>query len=364
MIPLTTQAATAEDIAGRLYEAMLGGYDLFAVYIGDQLGFYRSLAADGPATSAHLAERTATAERYVREWLEQQVVTGFLTVDDPAKPAAERVFSLPEEYEAVFFDPDSFIGMAQGAQIFVGSVTPLPALLEAFRTGDGVPYDAYGPDLAAGQARFSRPMLLRQLAQEYIPVMSDIDARLRSDPPARVADIGMGMGWSSIGLARGYPKIRVDGFDLDAYSVEQANANVVAEGLSDRVAFHYRDAGDPELAGQYDFALAVECVHDMANPVAVLSAMRRLVGPGGTVLIIDERADDVFLPNGADQERSLYGFSILHCLPVGMGDPSSAQTGAVMRPDTFRRYAAEAGFSNVEILPIEHGVFYFYRLTA
>lgn len=361
---MSVQPASADDIAGRLYEAMLGGFDLFAVYIGDQLGFYRSLAADGPATSAQLAERTGTAERYVREWLEQQVATGFLTVDDPANPVNERVFSLPRDYEAVFVDPDSFIGMAQGAQIFVGSVTPLPALLEAYRTGNGVPYEAYGPDLASGQARFNRPMLLRQLAQEYIPVMPDIDARLRSDPPAKVADIGMGLAWSSIGLARGYPKITVDGFDLDEYSVEQANANVAAEGLSDRVVCHCRDAGDPELAGQYDFALAVECVHDMGNPVAVLSAMRRLVGPGGTVLIVDEKADEAFLPNAADQQRVLYGFSILHCLPVGMGNPESAQTGAVMRPDTFRRYAHEAGYSSVEILPSENDAFYFYRLTA
>jgi SAM-dependent methyltransferase len=353
---MSSSMPSAEEVAGRLYGAMLAGFDLFAVYIGDQLGFYHSLASDGPATSAQLAERTGTAERYVREWLEQQVVTGFLSVDDPEKPATERVFTLPPGYEEVFADPDSFIGMAQGAQIFVGSVTPLAQLLEAYRTGDGVPYEAYGADLATGQARFNRPMLLRQLAQEYLPLMPDIDERLRSDPPARLADIGMGLAWSSIGLARGYPKITVDGFDLDAFSVEQANANVAAEGLSDRVVCHCRDAGDPELAGQYDFALAVECVHDMANPVGVLSSMRRLVGPGGTVLIIDEKADEAFLPNAADQQRSLYGFSILHCLPVGMGDPASAQTGAVMRPDTFRRYAAEAGFTNVELL--------FYRLTA
>src|SRR3954447_22232102 len=115
--------------------------------------------------------------------------------------------------------------------------------------------------------------------------MPDVHARLQADTPAKVADIGMGMGWSSIGLARGYPNILVDGFDLDQYSVEQATAIATAEGLSDRAKFHYRDTGDSELAGQYDFALAVECVHDMANPVAVLSAMRRLIVPGGTVLI-------------------------------------------------------------------------------
>ena len=276
----------------------------------------------------------------------------------------ERVFTLPEGYDAVLVDPDSFIGMAQGAQIFVGAVTPLPALLAAFRTGDGVPYDAYGPDLATGQARFNRPMLLHQLVQDYLPVMPDIHSRLQADPPAKVADIGMGIGWSSVALAHGYPKITVDGFDLDAYSVEQANATIAAEGLSDRVTAHCRDAGDPEFAGQYDFALAVECVHDMANPVAVLNSMRKLVGPGGTVLIIDEKADEAFLPHGADQQRMLYGFSMMHCLPVGMGDPTSAQTGAVMRPDTFRGCAAEAGYANVEILPVDNDAFYFYRLTA
>ena len=105
---------------------------------------------------------------------------------------------------------------------------------------------------------------------------------------------------------------------------------------------HARDAGDPELAGQYDFALAVECVHDMADPVAVLGAMRRLVGPGGTVLIVDERVPDAFAPNGDEVERMMYGFSVLHCLPVGMVDKPSVETGTVMRRPTFRRYA-EAG---------------------
>jgi 2-polyprenyl-3-methyl-5-hydroxy-6-metoxy-1,4-benzoquinol methylase len=361
---MSTVSATPDELAGRLYAAMVGAFDIFAVYIGDQLGFYRSLASDGPATSRELAERTGTAERYVREWLEQQAVSGFLTVDDPGKAATERVFTLPAGYEAVFVDPDSPIGMAQGAQGVVGAITPLPALLQAFRTGDGVPYEDYGADMATGQARFNRPMLLHQLAQEYIPAMPDIHARLQADPPAKVADIGMGMGWSSIGMARGYPKIEVDGFDLDRYSVEGANANAAAEGLEDRVHFHYRDAGDPELAGQYDFALAVECVHDMANPVAVLSAMRRLVGPGGTVLIVDEHTEDEFKPNGSDWERFLYGFSILHCLPVGMVDKPSKETGTVMRPGTFREYAAEAGFQKVEILPVDNESFYFYRLTA
>ena len=168
---------------------------------------------------------------------------------------------------------------------------------------------------------------------------------LAADPPARVADIGMGQGWSSIALARGFPTIHVDGFDLDEASVAAAQANAREAGVDDRVTFQVRDAGDPELAGAYDLALAVECVHDMSDPVSVLRAMRRLVGEGGTVLIVDERVPDTFAPNGDAVERMMYGFSVLHCLPVGMVETPSAETGTVMRRPTFHRYAQEAGFT-------------------
>jgi 2-polyprenyl-3-methyl-5-hydroxy-6-metoxy-1,4-benzoquinol methylase len=173
----------------------------------------------------------------------------------------------------------------------------------------------------------------------------------------------MGLGWSSIAIAKAYPNVLVDGFDLDEYSVKAAQANAKTEGVADRVKFEARDAGDPELAGNYDFALAFECVHDMSNPVAVLASMGRLVGKNGPVLIVDEKTEDTFAPHGSEVERLFYGFSILHCLPVGMVEQPSAETGAVMRVDTFKRYATEAGFQNVEILPIENDIFRFYLLT-
>jgi 2-polyprenyl-3-methyl-5-hydroxy-6-metoxy-1,4-benzoquinol methylase len=227
-----------------------------------------------------------------------------------------------------------------------------------------VPYEDYGADLAEGQAGTTRPQFRHLLAQEWIAAMPDIEARLQADPPARVADIGMGLGWSSIAIGHAYPKVQVDGFDLDDASVAAARQNAEAAGVADRVTFHVRDAGDPKLAGRYDFALAVECVHDMSNPVRVLSAMRRLVGQGGTVLIVDEKVADRFTAPGDDVERYMYGFSILHCLPVGMVEQPSAATGTVMRTDTLRRYAEEAGFHKVEVLPVEHDFFHFYRLTA
>jgi 2-polyprenyl-3-methyl-5-hydroxy-6-metoxy-1,4-benzoquinol methylase len=254
--------------------------------------------------------------------------------------------------------------MAPVAQIIMGCVHPLSALLDAYRTGGGVPYEDYGVDLYEGQARSTRPQIVTFLAQEWLPAMPDVDARLRADPPARVADIGMGLGWSSITIAKAYPNVRVDGFDLDDASVRAANANAQASGVAHRVKFEARDAGDPALAGRYDFALAIECIHDMPNPVAVLESMRRLVGESGTVLIVDEKVADTFGAPGEDVERIMYGYSILHCLPVGMVEEPSVATGTVMRESTMRRYATEAGYRAVDVLPIEHDFFRLYRLSA
>ena len=351
-------------LAARLFEATLGAIDLFAVYLGDQLGYYRALAENGPATSAELASRTSTDERYAREWLEQQAVTGILTCENANAPIAERRFRLPEGYEAVLVDPESLSAMTPMAQIFAGCLKPLPQILTAFRSGDGVPYADYGADLAAGQAGMTRPMFHHLLTQEWLPALPDIHSRLQAAPAARVADIGMGLGWSSIALAKAYPQIRVDGFDLDEASVFAARDNAQAAGVSDRVSFHLRDAGDADFAGRYDFAMAVECIHDMADPVSVLKAMRGLVGQGGSVLIVDEKVAERFVAPGDEVERMMYGSSILHCLPVGMADQPSVATGTVMRETTLRQYAAEAGYQATAVLPIAHDFYRFYHLTA
>ena len=360
----SSDAADAEALADRIFESTLAAMDLFAVYLGDRLGYYRALATGGPATSAVLADRTGTNERYTREWLEQQAVTGILTVEGTGD-ATTRRFALPAAYETVLADPDSLLAMAPMAQIFAGCVAPLPAVLDAFRTGGGVPYEDFGPDLAEGQAGTTRPQFRHLLAQEWIPAMPDVLARLQDTAnPSRVADVGMGLGWSSIALARAFPAIRVEGFDLDPASVAAATANAAEAGVADRVTFHAQDAAEAGMDGQFDFALAVECIHDMSDPVSVLAAMRRLVGTNGPVLIVDEKVAETFSAPGDEVERYMYGFSILHCLPAGMAEQPSVATGTVMRVETLRRYAEAAGFGSVEVLPIEHDFFRFYRLDA
>lgn len=332
------------------------------VLIGDRLGLYRAMAGSEGVTPAELAKRTGTHERYVREWLEQQTVAGILEVENEQAEARARRFRLPQAYAEVLSDQDSLNCLAPLTRLVAGAVHPLSALLEAYRTGDGVPYAHYGIDLREGQAGINRAIFLKQLGQEWLPVMPDVHARLLGVPPARIADVGCGAGWSSIGMAQRYPHVQVDGFDLDEASIELARHNAAGARLTDRVQFYLRDAGDPQLAGRYDLVTAFECLHDMSQPVAALRAMRQLAGNAGAVLVVEERVGETFTALGNDVEWMMYGWSILHCLPVGKAEAPSAETGTVMRPDTLRRYALEAGFQSVEILPIDHFFFRLYRL--
>jgi len=154
----------------------------------------------------------------------------------------------------------------------------------------------------------------------------------------------------------------VDGYDVDGPSIELARRNAEDAGIADRVRFHVRDAGAEELAGAYHLVTVFEAIHDLSQPVAVLAAMRRLAAEDGTVLVMDERVADAFAAPGDEVERLMYTYSILCCLPAGLADTPSAATGTVMRTDTLRRYAEEAGYAGLEVLPIEHEVFRFYRL--
>jgi SAM-dependent methyltransferase len=334
------------------------------VHLGDRLGYYRALAGAGEATSAELAAATGTHERYAREWLEQQAVTGIVEVDDPDAAPNERRFRLPPGHAEVLTDRDSLAHVTPMARFGVSLAQTLPAVEEAFRTGGGVPWDEFGMIGRDAQGDANRPVFANLLGSEWLPAMEDVHERLQADPPARVADVACGAGWSSIAIARAYPKVTVDGYDLDASSVELANANVAETEVADRVTVHLRDAADPELAGSYQLVTVFEALHDMSQPVEVLRALRGLVAEDGAVVVMDERVADSFTAPGDEVERLMYTYSVLCCLPVGLADTPSAGTGTVMRVDTVRRYASEAGFADVEVLPIEHEVFRFYRLRG
>lgn len=361
----TLLASQREQFVGRLLDSARGTFDIFAVYLGVRLGLYEALAPDphDGLTSSALASRTETHERYVREWLEQQTVAGIVEVDDETAPAHSRRYRLPAARAEVLTDPDSLDYLAPLPLLLAGAVSPLDRVLDAYRTGGGVPYGEYGSDLREGQAGINRAPFLKQLGDEWLPQIEDVHARLMATPPARIADVGCGAGWSSIGLARSYPAVEVDGFDLDAPSIELARGNAARFGVADRVRFHVRDARDPALGGGYDLVIACECIHDLSHPVEALQAMRRLAADAGTVIVVDERVGERFTAAGNDVEWMMYGWSILHCLPAGLADVPSAGTGTVLRAPVLKRYAEDAGFSAAEVLPIEADFFQFYRLT-
>jgi 2-polyprenyl-3-methyl-5-hydroxy-6-metoxy-1,4-benzoquinol methylase len=354
--------ATPDELVGRLFDAGVAMMDLLSVYIGDRLGLYRALAENGPANARELASRASIDPRYAREWLEQQATTGIIEVNDAGLDPESRSYGLPVGYADVLTDPDSLSSMAPLARSIVACTAVLPQLLTAFRTGGGVPWSAYGADMIEAQGDFNRPWLTRSLGTEYLPAIPDIHERLRADPPARVADVACGAGWAAIAIARAYPKVSVEGFDIDEASIDLARKNALAAGVDDRVTFHGRDAAEPPSPGRYDLAVIVEAVHDLARPVEVLAAIRTSLKPEGSAIVIDEKTPEAFAPPGDVLERLFYGYSILCCLPTALTERPSAATGTVMRPDTLRGYAREAGFGHLEVLDLPHDTMRFYRL--
>jgi SAM-dependent methyltransferase len=361
-VPVAPSTSDTDALVERLFNATIGCLEIATIHIGGRLGFYRALAGHGDATPAELAARTGTAERYVREWLEQQAVAGFLGVDDPVAAPEARRYRLPDEHRPAFVEADDLNYLTPLAGIAVDVILPIERLLDAFRSGDGVPFEAYGPDLVDAIGATNRPQFVNLLA-DWLGAVPDIDARLRATPPARVADVAAGTAESSMAIARAYPTVIVDAIDVDAASVARARAKVAAAGLDGRVRPRCHDASAGRLGGPYDLITVFEALHDMNHPVEALGAMRASLADGGCVLVADERVAERFDPPGDEIERLNYAFSVLHCLAVGLLDPDSAGTGTVIRPATVRAYAADAGFSRVDVLPIEHDFWRFYRLV-
>jgi 2-polyprenyl-3-methyl-5-hydroxy-6-metoxy-1,4-benzoquinol methylase len=357
-------ARAASAVATRFFLAGLATAELMTTYLGMRLGLYTALADAGPLTPGGLAERAGIAPRYAREWLEQQAVSGMVTVHDAGVTADERAYLLPAGHAEALTKPDSPYSVAPMALLPVGGVAAvLPDLLAAFRSGGGVPYASYGGDLRGGQGGLNQAVFRHHLAGWVRRALPDVHRRLAAGDGA-VADVACGTGWSSIALAKAYPRSHVDGYDLDADSVADAQRNAKAEGVSDRVSFHVRDAADPELAGRYALVCLFDALHDMSRPVAVLRACRSLRGDGGAVLLMEPNAQEEFGAPAGEIERFLYAVSVLHCLPVGLAETPSAATGTVLRPSVLRGYAEEAGFTETRVLPVEHRFHRLYRLLG
>ncbi len=351
------ETQTTDQFADRVFGSVIGALDTWAMYVGDKLGLYEHLAASS-STRDELVAATGMHPRYADEWLEHQVTGGVLGVDDHTLAPETRRYHLTPGAREVLADKDSVAYLASFIRLVTAGGIQLPALIDAYRTGSGVSWAQFGEDMRTGQAEMNRPWFLSELGDSWFPSIPDLHDRLEQG--GRVADVGCGEGWSSIGLALAYPGVTVDGYDVDVPSIDAARRHARAYGLEDRVRFHAVDAA--ELNGEYDVVTAFECIHDLPHPVEVLAAMNRLAADDGIVVVMDEAVGDAFGHRTDEIERLMYGFSLFICLPDGMSHPESVATGTVMRPETFGTYAQRAGFSSVEVLPIENDLWRFYRL--
>ena len=338
-----------DQLTERLFEAALGALELCSVYLGTELGLYKTLERRGPITPDELAAHAGIAPRYAVEWLEQQAVAGLVEHEDGR-------FELPAEHARVLTSADDPAHVAPFAHMLAGIGGVLPRVADAYRTGGGVPYEDYGYEFRHGQGHINRPTFVHELPTAWMDAMPDVRDRLEQG--GRVADVGCGQGFSTTAMARRFPRASVEGYDADAASVRDARTHG-----GDVATFVVGDATSVRDRGPYDLVLVLETLHDLPHPVQTLAAVRASLGAGGTALVVDERVADTFAAPGDPVERMMYGWSVAHCLPTQMVEQPSAALGTVLRADTVRELASSAGFTHVEVLPVENDFFRLYRLS-
>ena len=338
----------------RIIESTIGALELFSVHLGRSLGLYEAL--EQPSTVTDLAGSSGIDSRYSREWLEQQAVAGFVTVDDPTLAWDKRRYSLTDDQYALFATPEDLSHVSPLADMVVGIGQALGNVAEAYRTGGGVPYPHYGAAFRDGQAGINRPAFTHELASSWLQAIPDIVARLEAG--GSVADLGCGAGWSTIALAQAFPNADIVGIDSDPASIADARANATAAGVN--VRFECTDAAT--LEGPFDLVLMLEALHDLAAPTTVLRQARSALKDDGAVLVADEKVAEQFTAPGDELERMMYGWSVVHCLPATMAEQGSVAIGTVLRPELVETLAIDAGFASTELSDIDAGFFNLYTM--
>jgi SAM-dependent methyltransferase len=309
------------------------------VVIGDRLGLYRAMAAAGPVNSTELAQRTETAERYVREWLNAQAAAGYVTYD----PATKR-YTLPEAHAACLTDDSSPACVLGGFQGMTAAMRAAPKIVERFKTGTGLGWHEHDPDLFIGTERFFRPGYNAHLVAEWIPALDGVRERLERG--GTVADVGCGHGASTVILGQAYPKAKVVGFDYHPPSIEKARERAKDAGVGDRVRFEVASATGFPGSG-YDLVTFFDCLHDMGDPIGAARHVRESLAPDGTWMLVEPFAHDTFEENHNPLGRIFYSASTLVCTPASLSQEVGAALGAQAGEARLRAVLEEAGFTRI-----------------
>src|ERR671916_1180236 len=305
------------------------------VVIGESLGLYKALAA-GPLTSAELAERTGTDERYVREWLNSQAAGGYVHYD-----AAEGRYSLTEEQAFALADERSPAYLPGAFLLAVSALRAVPQITERFRTGEGFGWHEHDHGLFRGTELFFRPGYAANLTSSWIPSLEGVEAKLKAG--AKVADVGCGLGASTILMAQTYPSSTFVGYDYHDGSIEMARQRAEAAGVSDRVKFQVARAKDYP-GGGYDFVAFFDCLHDMGDPVGAAAHVRETLSPEGTWMVVEPFAGDKVEDNLNPVGRIYYSASTLLCTPASKSQEVGLALGAQAGEARLREVVTGAGF--------------------
>ena len=306
------------------------------VVIGENLGLYKALA-EGPMSSAELAKKTGTDERYLREWLASQAAGGYITYDEKTKK-----FSLDTEQAFTLANEDSPAYLPGAFELALASLAAVPRITECFRTGAGMGWGEHVDGVFHGCEKFFRPGYAANLVSAWIPALNGVKEKLEAG--AKVADIGCGKGASTRLMAKAFPKSQFVGFDYHDKSIEGARESARREGLSDRVTFTVSKAKD--FPGKdYDFITVFDCLHDMGDPVGAAKHVRQSLAKDGTWMIVEPFANDQMKDNMNPVGRVYYGFSTLLCTPCSRSQEVGLCLGAQAGEERIREVITSAGFS-------------------
>jgi SAM-dependent methyltransferase len=337
----TDAGATQEEVEAFLGQVATDAAATFhaaTIVLGDKLGLYTALADGGPATPAELAGRTGCDARYLQEWLNAQVASGYASHD-----AASGRYSLSPAQAIVLADETS---PAFGAGLFSVAAVCIKdeerLVRDAVRAGVGVGWHEHHADLFSGTERVFKPGYVANLVQSWIPALEGVEAKLRAG--AKVADIGCGHGASTIVLAQAYPEATIVGYDYHPESIEAARKRAAEAGVADRVRFEVAGAADYP-GGDYDLACIFDALHDMGDPVGAAAHIRQTLKPDGTFLLVEPMAGETLADNVNPIGRLFYSVGIFVCLANAKSQGGAQELGPQVPEATWKALLGEAGFT-------------------
>jgi SAM-dependent methyltransferase len=331
--------AKLHEFLGKAIGEMGAAINTALILIGDHLGLYKAMAGAGPMTSDEVAKKTSLSERYVREWLSAQAAGGFVTYD-----AATQRFTLPPEQAFALALEDSPVFLPGFFQLVSAVVKDVPKIEEGFRSGKGVGWHEHDHDLFHGTERFFRPNYRAHLIAEWIPALDGVEAKLKAG--ASVADVGCGLGTSTILMAQAFPNSTFVGFDYHDRSIELAREAAKLAGVSDRVRFEVAAAKNFPGKG-YQFVAFFDCLHDMGDPEGAARHVLQSLDRDGTWMIVEPFANDRLEDNLNPIGRVFYSASTTLCTPASLSQEVGLALGAQAGEGRLTAILKAAGFKRV-----------------